>query len=1186
MAKKILGYTIEIGGETTKLDKALSKVESSSKGITKELSEVNKALRFDPKNTTLLTQKQALLSKEIGNTKERLDVLKEAAKQANEQLERGEITQEQFRATQREVETTESRLKYLQTQADKTEQALSGWTTAQENLQSLGDKTEKVGQKLSLVSAGIGAAAGAAVKVTSDFDSSMSQVAAISGASADEMENLRAKAREMGAQTKFSASEAGDAMSYMAMAGWKADDMIDGIGGTMNLAAASGEDLATTSDILTDGLTAFGMSADEAGRMADVMAAASSNANTNVSMLGESFKYVAPVAGSMGYNVEDVSLALGLMANSGVKASAAGTALRTLLTNLAKPTDAMAVAMDDLGISLTDGEGNMKSLQEIMGDMRGSFANLTEDQKASYAATIAGKEGMSGLLAIVNASEDDYNKLAGAIENSNGAAEKMATIMQDNLEGQWTILKSELEELGISVGEILMPSIRGTVEQIQKFVDWLNSLSPAGKKAAVGIGAAVAAIGPLLIAVGKMEKGASALIKTGQKVKDKLNSLKSPLQSLTGSTGSAATKTGLLTGNMGLLAGGLAGVAAACIAAGAATDAYVKNLEAEKIASDASYAGYKDMTKAAQDYKAAVDEHTEAGDKQIQTFESSQAYADRLTDSLSDLIEKEELSAAEKLEMKDAVDRLNEVYPDLGWSFDENTGQIQTNTGEIINNTEELKANLEQAKTNAREKAYLDAIQEYTTALTNSQLAYADAADATEYYRGKLDETEEKMEELRAAGQTTSDEYKQLAQDQKLYSDSWQESSRTLEGLHQSMGDSFENLLIAKNKMETGGLDTIGESMIKSLDEAIKKASDAGFSIPDNLIAGIKNGETDVREAAGLISALMNFQEGVDNAGKFGGQIPAELAYQMLANTADPEEAAKKLNELIDFADAMEATRKAGEEIPAELAALLEAGNVPIEEKMQALKQWVLDGSQETKGSVTQNASDTMENVETAISDSDADTRADSKAKAIYEGLTRYDPADPTARTMGGLSAAIRDSDADSQADSKGTAIYNGLDFSGASNMASDTVGSINGSLDNLTTYKEINIALRSSWAGAPGNFHAEGGIFRKATLIPSLKGRSHVVGEGGQAEAILPLTDFYNSLDSAVASAMQQSRIEVQSSGLNPEEVRQMLGKLTEISAKLEALGERPLIISASQASKAMAPSMNKELHRLGVKR
>ena len=1186
MAKKILGYTIEIGGETTKLDKALSKVESSSKGITKELNEVNKALRFDPKNTTLLTQKQELLSKEIGNTKERLDVLKEAAKQANEQLERGEITQEQFRATQREVETTESRLKYLQTQADKTEQALSGWTTAQENLQSLGDKTEKVGQKLSLVSAGIGAAAGVAVKVTSDFDSSMSQVAAISGASADEMEKLRAKAREMGAQTKFSASEAGDAMSYMAMAGWKADDMIGGIGGTMNLAAASGEDLATTSDILTDGLTAFGMSAEDAGRMADVMAAASSNANTNVSMLGESFKYVAPVAGSMGYSVEDVSLALGLMANSGVKASAAGTALRTLMTNMAKPTDAMAVAMDDLGISLTDGEGNMKSLQEIMGDMRGSFANLTEDQKASYAATIAGKEGMSGLLAIVNASEDDYNKLAGAIENSNGAAEKMATIMQDNLEGQWTILKSQLEELGISVGEILMPSIRGTVEQIQKFVDWLNSLSPAGKKAAVGIGAAVAAIGPLLIAVGKMEKGASALIKTGQKVKDKLNSLKSPLQSLTGSTGSAATKTGLLTGNMGLLAGGLAGVAAACIAAGAATDAYVKNLEAEKIASDASYAGYKDMTKAAQDYKAAVDEHTEAGDKQIQTFESSQAYADRLTDSLSDLIEKEELSAAEKLEMKDAVDRLNEVYPDLGWSFDENTGQIQTNTGEIINNTEELKANLEQAKTNAREKAYLDAIQEYTTALTNSQLAYTDAADATEYYRGKMDETEEKMEELRAAGQTTSDEYKQLAQDQKLYSDSWQESSRTLEGLHQSMGDSFENLLIAKNKMETGGLDAIGESMIKSLDEAIKKASDAGFSIPDNLIAGIKNGETDVREAAGLISALMNFQEGVDNAGRFGGQIPAELAYQMLANTADPEEAAKKLNELIDFADAMESTRKAGEEIPADLAALLEAGNVPIEEKMQALKQWVLNGSQETNDSVTQNASDTMENVETAISDSDADTRADSKAKAIYEGLTRYDPADPTARTMGSLSAAIRDSDADSQADSKGTAIYNGLDFSGASNMASDTVGSINGSLDNLTTYKEINIALRSSWAGAPGYFHAEGGIFRKATLIPSLKGHSHVVGEGGQAEAILPLTDFYNSLDSAVASAMQQSRIEVQSSGLNPEEVRQMLGKLTEISAKLEALGERPLIISASQASKAMAPSMNKELHRLGVKR
>lgn len=1186
MAKKILGYTIEIGGETTKLDKALSKVEASSKGLSKELNEVNKALRFDPKNTTLLTQKQELLSKEIGNTKERLDVLKEAAKQAADQLERGEITQEQFRATQREVETTESRLKYLQTQANNTERSLSNWTAVQENLQSLGDKTEKVGQKLSLVSAGIGAAAGAAVKVTANFDSSMSQVAAISGASADEMEKLRAKAREMGKQTKFSASEAGDAMSYMAMAGWKADDMIDGIEGTMNLAAASGEDLATTSDILTDGLTAFGMTADEAGRMADVMAAASSNASTNVSMLGESFKYVAPVAGSMGYSVEDVSLALGLMANSGVKASAAGTALRTLMTNLAKPTDAMAAAMDDLGISLTDGEGNMKSLQEIMGDMRGSFANLTKDQKASYAATIAGKEGMSGLLAIVNASEDDYNKLATAIENSSGAAEEMATIMQDNLEDQWTILKSQLEELGISIGEILMPAVRGTVENIQKFVDWLNNLSPAGKKAAVGIGLVTAAIGPSLIAIGKMEKGASALIKTGQKVKDKLNSLKSPLQSLTGSTGSAATKAGLLTGNMGLLAGGLAGVAAACIAAGAATDAYVKNLEAEKIASDASYAGYKDMTKAAQDYKAAVDEHTEAGDKQIQTFESSQAYADRLADSLSDLIEKEELSTTEKLEMKDAVDRLNEIYPDLGWSFDENSGQISNNTGEIINNTEELKANLEQAKTNAREKAYLDAIQEYTTALTNSQLAYADAADATEYYRGKLDETEEKMEELRAAGQTTSDEYKQLAQDQKLYSDSWQESSRTLEGLHQSMGQSFEQLLIAKNRMETGGLDTIGESMTKSLDEVIKKASDAGFTIPENLISGIKNGEVGVREAAGFISSLMNFQEGVDSAGKFGGQIPAELAYSMLANVSDPDQAAKKLNELIDFADAMEATRKAGEEIPADLAALLEAGNVPIEEKINALKQWVYGTSSETKNAVTQDASDTMNGVESAIDGSDADTKADNKGRSIFGGLTKYDPVNPTASTMIRLSDMISGSDADTQAERKGQSIYNGLDFSGASSMASNTVWSINGSLDNLTTYKEINIALRSSWAGAPENFHAEGGIFRKATLIPSLKGQTHVVGEGGQAEAILPLTDFYNSLDTAVASAMSRSQIEVQSGGMDPEEVRQMLSKLTEISAKLEALGERPLVISASQASKAMAPSMNKELHRLGVKR
>lgn len=245
----------------------------------------------------------------------------------------------------------------------------------------------------------IGASFGVAESVNSfqDFESMMSQVKAISGATGQEFDDLTAKAQEMGATTKFTATESAEAFNYMAMAGWKPQQMIDGISGIMSLAAASGEDLGTTSDIVTDALTAFGLQAGDAGHFADVLAQASANANTNVSMLGESFKYVAPVAGAMNYSVEDTSLALGLMANASIKGSMAGTALKTSLANMAAPTDSMAAAMDKYGISLTDSEGNMKSLRGVIDNLRGSLGGLSETEQTAAASTIFGKEAMAGM---------------------------------------------------------------------------------------------------------------------------------------------------------------------------------------------------------------------------------------------------------------------------------------------------------------------------------------------------------------------------------------------------------------------------------------------------------------------------------------------------------------------------------------------------------------------------------------------------------------------------------------------------------------------------------------------------------------------------------------------------------------------------------------------------------------------
>ena len=323
---------------------------------------------------------------------------------------------------------------------------------------------------------------GVSVKVGAAFEAEMSKVSAISGATGDELSQLTEKAKEMGAATKFSASESAQAMEYMAMAGWKTTDMLSGIEGIMNLAAASGEDLATTSDIVTDALTAFGLSAADSTHFADVLAQASSNANTNVSLMGETFKYVAPVAGALGYSAEDTAVAIGLMANAGIKGSQAGTVLRSMMSRLAKPTKEVQGAMDRLGVSLTDNQGNMKSLDQIMLDLRKGFSGLSEAESANVAASLAGQEAMSGLLAIVGASDDDFDKLKQAIYNCDGASAQMAETMQNNLQGQLTILKSSAEGLGIEIYESIQEPLTGFA---QLGIDAINEMTDAFKSGGV-----------------------------------------------------------------------------------------------------------------------------------------------------------------------------------------------------------------------------------------------------------------------------------------------------------------------------------------------------------------------------------------------------------------------------------------------------------------------------------------------------------------------------------------------------------------------------------------------------------------------------------------------------------------------------------------------------------------------------
>ena len=526
MAGRIQGITVEIGGDTTKLQTALKGVNTEIRNTQSQLRDVDKLLKLDPGNTELLAQKHRLLGDAVKETKEKLETLKTAAEQADQALKDGTITQEQYDGLQREIAETEAKLKSLEEQAKSSATALQEIAAKGERLKTVGDNITNVGKKFLPVTGVVAGLGTAAVKTAADFDSAMSKVAAVSGAAGADFDALRDKAREMGSKTKFSASEAAEAMNYMAMAGWKTEDMLEGIEGVMNLAAASGEDLATTSDIVTDALTAFGLSASDSGHFADILAAASSNANTNVSMMGETFKYCAPIAGALGFSAEDTAEAIGLMANAGIKGSQAGTALRTIMNNLSGDVKICGSSIGEVTVATTNADGSMRDLSDILADCRTAFAGLTESEKAQAAESLVGKNAMSGFLALMNAGEGDIDKLSSAIANCDGTAAGMAETMQDNLAGQLQILKSQLEELAISFGDLLMPAIRSIVGWIQKFVDWLNSMDEGTRKVIVTVALVAAAIGPVLIIVGKVISAVGTIMTLVPKLAGVINAAK------------------------------------------------------------------------------------------------------------------------------------------------------------------------------------------------------------------------------------------------------------------------------------------------------------------------------------------------------------------------------------------------------------------------------------------------------------------------------------------------------------------------------------------------------------------------------------------------------------------------------------------------------------------------------------
>lgn len=418
------------------------------------------------------------------------------------------------------------------------------------SIKSAGDTIANAGSAMTKsVTAPIAGVGIAAVKTAADYESAMSNVQAITGATGDDFKKLTQLGKDLGASTAWSAQECAEAMQYTGMAGWTAKENVDGLKGILDLASASGTDLARTSDIMTDAISAFGYKASDSAKFADVMTKACTSANVSVDTLGESYKYCGAISGTMGYSIDEVTTSLAVMGNMGIKGSQAGTALKNAISNMAAPTKNMKAAMDDLGISIVNQDGSMKSWGDVIKNLQGSFKGLTQDQQAAYAKQLFGKESMAGMLAIINTSTSDYNALADSIKNSGGAANDAAQTQLNNLNGQLTLLKSALEGAAITIGDKLLPYIKNAVGWVQKATDWFNGLSDAQVSMIMKFAGIAAAIGPALLIFGKLVSTVGKVYSTFGKV--------------TAAIAKAGGVIGLITSPAGIVIAVLAGVAAA-----------------------------------------------------------------------------------------------------------------------------------------------------------------------------------------------------------------------------------------------------------------------------------------------------------------------------------------------------------------------------------------------------------------------------------------------------------------------------------------------------------------------------------------------------------------------------------------------------------------------------------------------
>lgn len=977
---------LDNSGAEKGLNELKKEVESSSKSAGQE---IDKAADQVEKSVDKVAKEAEKAGKQVEKSaKDSASKAGQAAKQGADTAAKGtESASTKMQQSQKKVGDAAKQ---------SSDKAKESWEQSnQKSVSSTESACSKMAGLVKKSAVAIGVASVAAAKKTIDvgksFEAGMSEVQAISGASGKDLERLSNKAKEMGATTKFSATESATALKYMAMAGWKTNQMVSGLAGVMNLAAASGEDLGTVSDIVTDSMTAFGLKAKDSGHFADVLAKASSSSNTNVAMMGETFKYVAPLAGSMKYSIEDTATAIGLMANAGIKGSQAGTELRSILTRLVKPPKDAAAALSALGISTTKADGSMKPMRQTMAELREKFSGLTDSQKSQYAAAIAGQEAMSGLLAIVNASDSDFNKLQKAIDNSSGAAKKQADIMNNNLQGALYDLGSAAEAVGIGIYEDIKTPLtkavgvgtkqlrtlsnklkKGGIKEIipKEAINTVENLGTVAKAVGGGglkvLGAAAKLVGnnmevalPVatsLLTVFKGYKAVTTVVTAFRTVSAATEGastgvqiLGTAIQLFTGKTISATTATAAFKTVCTALGGpvGIGVVAVGALAAGVAAYA----LTQKKAVTEANryYSSCTKLKKKQEEMAASIKTLHKENQKNVDSTRANGIQADQLYQRLTKLMNVEHKSAGTKAQIVSVVKQLNELLPGLNLEYDKEADKLNKSTSAIKKNIAALK---EQAMAKAYQQGMESAASKVAKADIENEKAVKKKTEATNKYNAAV----EKMNQVTAKVNqgkitTSSDEYKKASNDLTKYYDAMMTANKAVEQSGKNLNAAQKELTTYTDKYTA---QTNYTEYLKSLDDLAKQAKIKASDIPKSVGEGIKQGvyanPTSGKELKSLIKLdnLVNSDQ-LAKMQEQGMKIPQYLSKGISDGSISFKSAAKQMQNAINWTDLIQKAKDAGVKVPDSVAQGISSGQYAVPTSVQAVKNLVTFEDLKTK---------------------------------------------------------------------------------------------------------------------------------------------------------------------------------------------------------------------------------------------